>query len=196
MSLILLSQLKLFNYSITQRSSNHISSQAKELSTTLSSDPKSHSPQWSNQQPAAAALTVASAPRKPHAPAANSPPCTAPATRKPPRTPSRELDVRAVSTLAFCFLSENSRPYSALCGTVYSLVLLLRIHETRDADHSSSPSGARPAGQCTCDRASTENTTPSGNTCACGQRSAGSCTCEKAADGGLYPDEVDFTSKA
>merc|ERR1712000_328043 len=55
---------------------------------------------------------------------------------------------------------------------------------------------ARPAGQCTCDRASTENITPTGNTCACGQRSAGSCTCEKAADGGLYPDEVDFTSKA
>lgn len=56
--------------------------------------------------------------------------------------------------------------------------------------------GARPAGQCTCDRASSENATPSGNTCACGQRSAGSCTCEKAADGGLLPDETDFTGKA
>jgi hypothetical protein len=94
---------------LLNRSINHISSQAQELSTTLSSDPKSHSPQWSNQQPAAAALTVASAPRKRHAHAANSPPCTASATRKPPRTQSRELDVRAVSTLAYCFLSENWR---------------------------------------------------------------------------------------
>jgi hypothetical protein len=33
--------------------------------------------------------------------------------------------------------------------------------------------GARPAGACTCDRASTENKTPSGSTCSCGVRPAG-----------------------
>ena len=55
--------------------------------------------------------------------------------------------------------------------------------------------GARPAGDCTCDRAETENSKPTGETCACGQRSADSCSCEKAADGGLLPGEVDFTTQ-
>lgn len=52
----------------------------------------------------------------------------------------------------------------------------------------------RAAGDCTCDRASDENSKPAGNTCACGQRAADSCTCEKAADGGLRPEETDFTT--
>ena len=33
--------------------------------------------------------------------------------------------------------------------------------------------GARPVGECTCDRASTENTKVNGSTCSCGQRPAG-----------------------
>jgi hypothetical protein len=53
--------------------------------------------------------------------------------------------------------------------------------------------GARPAGSCTCDRASTENATVSGDLCSCGARPADACTCEKAADGGLLPTETDFT---
>ncbi|KAF7508813.1 hypothetical protein GJ744_008690 [Endocarpon pusillum] len=55
---------------------------------------------------------------------------------------------------------------------------------------------ARPAGECTCDRAQTENQKPMGATCACGKRADGSCTCEKAPDGGILPDEIDFTTKA
>jgi hypothetical protein len=73
--------------------------------------------------------------------------------------------------------------------------------------------GARPAGACTCDRAATENSTPSGSLCSCGARPAGeypnviplltttadtlsvdACTCEKAPDAGTYPDEIDFTT--
>ncbi len=79
--------------------------------------------------------------------------------------------------------------------------------------------GARPAGECNCDRAAAENSKVSGQTCSCGQRAAGTCytcgcaymlrsptltdsgsigacTCEKAADGGLLPGETDFTTKA
>ena len=33
--------------------------------------------------------------------------------------------------------------------------------------------GARPAGDCTCDRAATENTKVTGSACSCGQRPAG-----------------------
>ena len=83
--------------------------------------------------------------------------------------------------------------------------------------------GARPAGQCTCERAATENTKPAGSTCACGARPASestapfilssaprlyfhttcsntnqldACSCEKASDGGTLPTETDFTTKA
>ena len=85
--------------------------------------------------------------------------------------------------------------------------------------------GARPAGECTCDRAATENVKPSGSTCACGARPASesrirssfspkplvsvflpathcsnelldACSCEKASDGGILPTETDFTTKA
>ena len=35
------------------------------------------------------------------------------------------------------------------------------------------PVGARPAGDCTCDRAATENTKVAGSACSCGQRPAG-----------------------
>ena len=36
--------------------------------------------------------------------------------------------------------------------------------------------GARPAGECTCDRAQTENQKVTGSSCACGQRAAGKCS--------------------
>jgi hypothetical protein len=39
--------------------------------------------------------------------------------------------------------------------------------------HSKLSLGARPAGECTCDRAATENTAVTGDACACGKRSAG-----------------------
>lgn len=55
---------------------------------------------------------------------------------------------------------------------------------------------ARPAGECTCQRAATENIRPSGATCACGIRAADACTCEKASDGGFNPaNEIDFTTR-
>ncbi|KAG7116659.1 hypothetical protein HYQ44_006286 [Verticillium longisporum] len=56
---------------------------------------------------------------------------------------------------------------------------------------------ARPAGGCNCDRATTENANPAGETCSCGRRSADACTCEKAADGAWDPSEheTDFTTK-
>lgn len=55
--------------------------------------------------------------------------------------------------------------------------------------------GARPAGQCTCERSTSENQAVSGAACPCGSRPEASCTCEKAAgiDSAL---EVDFTSRA
>ncbi|KAK5717014.1 hypothetical protein LTR17_016156 [Elasticomyces elasticus] len=52
----------------------------------------------------------------------------------------------------------------------------------------------RPAGECTCSRAQTENAGPKGESCACGKRSSDSCTC-----GGTEADsselETDFTTK-
>ncbi|KAG6014984.1 hypothetical protein E4U54_004509 [Claviceps lovelessii] len=55
---------------------------------------------------------------------------------------------------------------------------------------------ARPAGECTCDRAATENAAVSGSKCSCGSRPADACTCEKASDGGFNPAlEVDFTTR-
>jgi len=56
--------------------------------------------------------------------------------------------------------------------------------------------GARPAGECTCERASTENSKVTGAACSCGARPADACSCEKAADGGVLPTETDFTTKA
>ncbi|KAL1988555.1 hypothetical protein VTN96DRAFT_8950 [Rasamsonia emersonii] len=60
----------------------------------------------------------------------------------------------------------------------------------------------RPAGQCTCERAVTENRPVTGEACPCGSRPAGSCTCEKAdavdsAANAVYDAfETDFTGKA
>ena len=131
-------------------------------------------PKWSNHPPAAAAHPSVSVPRKPPAHAANNPPWNVHARRKLLRTASKVHDAHVVSFFSLLFPLDQSTK----CVTNPQTI------------------GARPAGECTCDRASQENVTPSGNTCACGQRSAGSCTCEKAADGGLLPGEVDFTSKA
>ncbi|KAI1005268.1 hypothetical protein K3495_g2952 [Podosphaera aphanis] len=47
---------------------------------------------------------------------------------------------------------------------------------------------ARPAGACTCERASIENATPSGPLCECGSRPLDSCSCERA-------NEIDFTTR-
>lgn len=57
--------------------------------------------------------------------------------------------------------------------------------------------GAKPALQCTCDKAPTENVKPStGSSCACGLRAAGACTCDKSAGaGGNAANEIDFTTK-
>ncbi|KAJ4393421.1 hypothetical protein N0V93_002631 [Gnomoniopsis smithogilvyi] len=57
--------------------------------------------------------------------------------------------------------------------------------------------GAKPALQCSCDKAATENVKPaSGSSCACGLRSAGACTCEKSGSaGGNSSNEIDFTTK-
>lgn len=54
--------------------------------------------------------------------------------------------------------------------------------------------GSRPVGQCTCERAATENQAVSGASCPCGARPEASCTCEKAdaIDDGL---ETDFTGR-
>ncbi|CAI0654921.1 unnamed protein product, partial [Colletotrichum noveboracense] len=56
---------------------------------------------------------------------------------------------------------------------------------------------ARPAGECTCDRAGTENVKPAGATCSCGVRPADACTCDKASDGSFNPSEheIDFTTR-
>lgn len=55
---------------------------------------------------------------------------------------------------------------------------------------------ARPAGECTCSRSTSENAKVDGETCACGSRPADACTCEKAQDGGFNPAlEIDFTTR-
>ena len=48
-------------------------------------------------------------------------------------------------------------------------VELIRMHFTI----TNHPAGARPAGECTCDRATEENQKVVGDACACGMRSAG-----------------------
>ncbi|KAA8893074.1 hypothetical protein FN846DRAFT_980567 [Sphaerosporella brunnea] len=52
----------------------------------------------------------------------------------------------------------------------------------------------RPAQECTCERASQENTV-SGATCECGKRPADACTCEKNSAYGPREGEIDFTTK-
>lgn len=59
--------------------------------------------------------------------------------------------------------------------------------------------GAKPALQCSCDKAATENVKPASDaSCACGLRSAGACTCDKtgpATAGGNVGNEIDFTTR-
>lgn len=105
---------------------------------------------WSTLLPPAArppATVAASAPLRPSAPAARRTPSTAPATRPRPRTPSLGL-----AALAVCSPPPTVRIFS---------------FETNPM-----ASGARPAGQCTCERAPSENTPVSGDACPCGQRSS------------------------
>jgi len=54
----------------------------------------------------------------------------------------------------------------------------------------------RPAGECTCSRASNENDKPAGSACACGKRSANACNCEGTEVGKASELETDFTTKA
>lgn len=108
---------------------------------------------------------------------------------------------------------EKKATENTLAGPRCSCSMTLSIFASYNAD--ADPSGARPAGECTCDRAQTENQKPMGATCGCGKRAdgryecynlsrnlltwlplQGSCTCEKAPDGGLLPEEIDFTTKA
>jgi hypothetical protein len=125
--------------------------------------------------PAAAATAAVSAPKRPSAPAASSPPCNAPARSRPPRTRPLALGVRAVSPI---------KP----------------PNNTRTIQHANDyvSSDQRPAGECTCSRASNENDKPSGNACACGKRSANACNCEgtEVGAGKASELETDFTTKA
>lgn len=54
--------------------------------------------------------------------------------------------------------------------------------------------GSRPVGQCTCERATSENQAVTGAACPCGLRSEYSCTCEKA-EKVEEAIETDFTTK-
>ena len=87
----------------------------------------------------------ASVPPKQPARAANRALCTALAIKQVPRTKSQARDVAAVRTFHL-FLPRD------VCS--YEL-------------------GARPAGECTCDRATTENAGLTGETCQCGSRAKG-----------------------
>ena len=116
-------------------------------------------------------MEAASAPRKPNAPAAARQPYTAPATSPAPRTCFRGQDAHAVCARI---------PLSTLLGVRCSCDLCCL--------------GSRPVGQCTCERAASENQSVSGATCPCGARPEASCTCEKA---GAIDDalETDFTGR-
>lgn len=54
--------------------------------------------------------------------------------------------------------------------------------------------GSRPVGQCTCERATSENQAVTGAACPCGSRPEYSCTCEKA-EKIEEAIETDFTTK-
>jgi hypothetical protein len=122
--------------------------------------------------PAAAVTAAASAPKRPSAPAASSPPCNATARSRPPRTRPLVPDAHAVSPII---------PHITYCKTK-----TLTIY----------PTDQRPAGECTCSRATNENDKPSGSACACGKRSANACNCEGTETGKASELETDFTTKA
>lgn len=65
------------------------------------------------------------------------------------------------------------------------------------AQNATCSCGAKPALQCTCDKAATENAKPAaGSSCACGLRAAGACTCDKSTtSGSSNANEIDFTTK-
>lgn len=85
------------------------------------------------------------APRRLNVPVARNSHCTAPATRRQLRISSRGLAAHAVC--CFCLLMRASRVNLGLYTT-----------------------GARPVGECTCERAPSENQPVMGVTCPCGKR--------------------------
>lgn len=92
------------------------------------------------------------APRKRNARVERNRRCTAPAAKHPLRT---QLLVLVAHAVRHC----------------PRLLTSLRVRFLRNkADETK---GARPAGACTCARAKTENSAPSGDTCLCGSRPAG-----------------------
>ncbi|KAI3403194.1 hypothetical protein KGF56_004083 [Candida oxycetoniae] len=64
------------------------------------------------------------------------------------------------------------------------------------AQKSTCSCGARPALQCTCDKADTENVKPSkSDACSCGLRNKNNCTCGANANcDGSRAGETDFTN--
>uniref|UniRef100_A0A060T6S5 ARAD1B14476p n=1 Tax=Blastobotrys adeninivorans TaxID=409370 RepID=A0A060T6S5_BLAAD len=55
--------------------------------------------------------------------------------------------------------------------------------------------GARPAQECNCSKASSENAPINGAACSCGKRQAHACTCSRSTEeNGLREGEVDFTN--
>ena len=129
---------------------------------------------------------------RPNAPAASNRPFSVRVKRRALKMSFPVQDVHAVSRFSIAILVQSPSTYDRPnpCGV-----------------------GARPAGECNCDRASEENTAVKGPACSCGKRPSGqkacllakvfpsadmlidACTCEKASDGGLLPTETDFTTK-
>ena len=166
-----------------------LSSQLLQHQLTIHPGPSNHIPPpppitpillqipWLSRARAVAApaklVKPASALPKPSAPAATSLLSSAAARRPRPRTRFLVRDALAVSRLASpihtrcscgeLILSNNSTaPHAAFS---------IRGLECHDPDRSDSI-GARPAGQCTCERAKDENAKLTGSTCACGARPA------------------------
>lgn len=96
-------------------------------------------------------LIIGSALRKRNALAERNRLYTVPVVKQRPRTRSPDLVALAVSYLHSC----STYKFHGLAG-----------------NKANNDPGARPAGACTCDRAQTENSTPSGELCSCGSRPA------------------------
>lgn len=120
-------------------------------------------------------MAAASAPKRQSALAASRPLFTATARSLKPRTRLPAPGARAVSPLSHqhCHLTEQST------GTDISIL-----------------KDQRPAGECTCSRATKENSKPAGSACACGKRSEDACNCGGSEVGKASDLETDFTTKA
>lgn len=103
------------------------------------------------------------------------------------------------SVLASCYCPFNLQPHYSFFKKKIYLSTMVSCCKGLSANcvcaaEARCSCGSRPARQCTCSRASEENTLSEAR-CTCGMRNAQECTCHRAAlENGLRDGEVDFTN--